>query len=47
VKKPSRYTLAHGVEALKEEVTGRTPSNIFMDRDLVAESDKNVAVQST
>ena len=44
VKKPSRYTLVHGVEAPKEEVTGRTPSNIFMDRDLVPESDKHVAV---
>ena len=44
VKKPSLYTLAHGVEVPKEEVKGRTPSNIFLDNNIVKGCDKHVAL---
>ena len=42
VSAPSIYTLAYGVASPK--YTGRTASHIYLDKDLVPESDKHVAM---
>ena len=42
VSTPSVYKLAHGVESTK--ITGRTPSHIYLDKDILPESDKHVAM---
>ena len=44
VSDPSLYTLAYGVGVPASEVTGRSPSHIYLDNDLVDGCDKHVAV---